>query len=87
MTSVDERLQLLTWFDEAVANGASRWKAAEQLEIALKTLNHWRNNKGAVLADKRPDALRPAPSNKLTDEEQRILLICIFRVGLLNPEL
>ena len=68
---------MLTWFDEAVANGASRWKAAEQLEISLKTLNRWRDNNGAVLVDKRPDALRPMPSNKLTDEEeQRILAIC-----------
>ncbi len=67
---------MLTWFDEAVANGASRWKAAEQLEISLKTLNRWRDNNGTVFVDKRPDALRPAPSNKLTDEEeQRILAI------------
>lgn len=71
------RRQLLAWFDDAVANGASRWKAAEQLEISLKTLNRWRDNNGAVLVDKRPDALRPVPSNKLTEEEeQQILAIC-----------
>ena len=67
---------MLTWFDEAVANGASRWKAAEQLEIALKTLNRWRDDNGMVLVDKRPEASRPVPSNKLTEEEeQRILAI------------
>ena len=68
---------MLTWFDEATASGASRWKAAEQLGISLKTLNRWRDDNGAVLIDKRPDALRPEPSNKLTvEEEQRILTVC-----------
>ena len=61
---------MLSWFDEAVANGASRWKAAEQLEIALKTLNRWRDDNGMVLVDKRPEASRPEPSNKLTEEEE-----------------
>lgn len=74
---MDTRRELLTWFDEAIANGAPRWKAAEQLEISLKTLNRWRDDNGTVLVDRRPDAQRPAPSNQLTDEEeQRILAIC-----------
>ncbi|WP_163372367.1 helix-turn-helix domain-containing protein [Endozoicomonas acroporae] len=77
LTPVNERQQLLTWFDEATANGASRWKAAEQLGISLKTLNRWRDDNGVVLVDKRLDALRPEPSNKLTAEEElRILDIC-----------
>ena len=46
------------------------------MEISLKTLNRWRDDNGAVLTDKRPNALRPVPSNKLTEEEeQRILTI------------
>lgn len=68
---------MLTWFDEATANGAPRWKAAEQLLVSLKTLNRWRDNTGQVIPDKRPGALRLSPSNKLTEEEeQRILTVC-----------
>lgn len=54
-----------------------RWKAAEQLSVSLKTLNRWRDDTGRVLSDRRPVAVRPAPANKLTEEEeQRILEIC-----------
>ena len=77
LTPVAERQQLLAWFDETTAEGVARWKAAEQLAVSLKTLNRWRDDNGTVLSDKRPESIRVAPPNKLTEEEeQRILAVC-----------
>ena len=57
--------------------GARRDKAAQELEIPLRSLRRWRNEQGVVLEDKRPVIIRPTPKNKLTDAEcEQILATC-----------
>ncbi len=59
--------------DEAVASGARKEKACEEIGLSIRTLQRWQEN-GDVSADKRPTASRPEPENKLTEEEQRAIL-------------
>lgn len=68
---------MLQLFDEAVAQGASRYKAAQQMQLPERTLRRWRDPSGNVIPDQRPLAVRPVPKNKLTEpERQQILAIC-----------
>lgn len=74
---MSERSLNLSWFDEAVLAGARRDKAAQELEIPLRSLRRWRDVQGSVLADKRPTAIRPEPKNKLNEaEREKILATC-----------
>ena len=51
-------------------------KACEEADLSLRTYRRWLKN-GEVVADKRPMAERPAPANKLSDEErQAIVTVC-----------
>ena len=65
MTSVSERKQYVTWIREAKESGARLPLACEEAGISLRTYKRWYQEDGKVLADKRPDAVRPEPSNKL----------------------
>ena len=50
--------------------------ACQELNISLRTYRRW-YQQGTVQADKRPEAERPTPSNKLTEQElQAIVDIC-----------
>ncbi|WP_174566357.1 helix-turn-helix domain-containing protein, partial [Salinivibrio costicola] len=49
LTSLDRRQTLLQLFDEAVANGAPQYKAAELMQIPQRTLRRWRSSQGQVL--------------------------------------
>ncbi|MBT3812849.1 MAG: hypothetical protein HON51_06085 [Gammaproteobacteria bacterium] len=60
-----ERVQCVVWINQAVASGARKGKASDVVGITLRTLQNWQVN-GDIRADKRPDAVRPEPSNKLT---------------------
>ncbi|MGN0931556.1 helix-turn-helix domain-containing protein [Falsigemmobacter intermedius] len=65
--------------DEAMAAGVRRTRACAALQISERTLRRWRQDMpaGEVHADRRPGALRPAPANKLSDEEcADILSVC-----------
>lgn len=67
---------MIDWIDEAVTQGARKRSACEELNISLRTLQRWTQG-GEVHEDGRPGAARPAPSNKLTAEEQeQILATC-----------
>jgi len=68
-----ERVQCVTWINEAVASGARKGKACDIVGITIRTLQNWQVN-GGITSDKRPDAVRPAPSNKLTPEEREAIL-------------
>lgn len=71
------RETLLALFDEAVANGASQYKAADLMQVPQRTLRRWRTSQGHVLPDLRPLAIRPEPKNKLSEKErQHILNVC-----------
>lgn len=74
---MSERSLNLGWFDEAVLAGAGREKAAQELEIPLRSLRRWRDEQGVVLEDKRPAAIRPQPKNKLSEaEREQIVATC-----------
>lgn len=76
MTSASERQRIMKHIDEAVASGARRARACEEIGVTVRTLQRWASA-GEVAADGRPTASRPAPRNKLTDEErQKILEVC-----------
>ena len=56
--------------DEAVAAGARRDKACEELDVSLRTVQRWSHR----AEDGRPGAVRAAPSNKLSDAEREQVL-------------
>ena len=68
-----ERVQCVAWINEAVTNGARKGKACDVVGITIRTLQNWQVN-GDITADKRPGAVRPAPSNKLTPKEREAIL-------------
>lgn len=49
------------------------FQACDEAGIGLRTYRRWFRD-GRIQADKRPEAVRPAPSNRLSDEEQKIIL-------------
>lgn len=77
MIAFEERRSIITLYHEAIDAGARRGKAAEELGFPTRTLRRWLDDDGCVQADKRPDAVRPPPANRLTEEErQAVLAIC-----------
>ncbi len=71
-----ERVQCVAWINAEVASGARKGKAWDVVGMTIRTLQNWQVN-GGISADKRPDAVRPAPSNKLTPKERdAILTVC-----------
>lgn len=76
MTLLPERSTLIEWIQEAVQNRATLANACAQAQIGLRTYRRW-YQAGSVQADKRAEAIRPAPTNKLSGEEQaKILELC-----------
>jgi putative transposase len=73
MISPTDRRQAVALIEEAVAAGARQHKACEVLEISARTYQRWTQDE-AVLSDRRPGAQRPAPPNKLSDEEREAIL-------------
>jgi len=54
---------------EAIASGARQSRACEELGLSARTYQRWVQS-GEVKSDGRPAALRPIPSNKLTEKER-----------------
>ena len=76
MTALPERQQLVVDIREAHAGGAKLELACTETGISLRTFERWVSPDG-VLADARPDAERPAPTQKLSEEERKaILAVC-----------
>lgn len=51
--------------------------ACKEVQISLRTYRRWLDANGQVRADRRPDALRPEPKNKLSNDEiEAILIVC-----------
>lgn len=76
MTLVSEREQLIEWINEAVATGARRRLACDEVGISLRTLQRWMNG-DRVKADARTTCVRPEPGNKLSAlERQQVLDAC-----------
>lgn len=75
LTSASDRIKIIEVIDEAIASGARQFKACDEVGISERTLQRWRLE-GPKTKDKRPDAVRPIPTNKLTlKEEQKIIQV------------
>ncbi len=63
--------------DEAVAAGARRERACEELGVSVRTVQRWSH----CAQDGRPGAVRAAPSNKLSDAEREHADVyeCVWR--------
>ena len=76
MTTLAQRQQLITLIDQATNAGARLHIACSEVSISKRTYRRWKadnSNQG----DKRTTAIRPIPSNKLSDSErQAILDVC-----------
>ena len=68
----EDRLQALMLINEAVRHGARKSKACELLNLSVRTVVRWEKHGG--LNDKRKEADRLAPKNKLTEEERQMIL-------------
>jgi putative transposase len=78
MSGLAERMSIVALVDEAVTSGARRAKACEVLGLSLRTLQRWWRG-GVVHSDARPDAPRPMPTNKLSDDERGAALALCHR--------
>jgi putative transposase len=77
MTSASDRRKIIALIDEAVAAGARRSAACAELDLHERTLRRWKDPEGGIREDRRPFADRPAPANKLSEEERdRIVATC-----------
>lgn len=58
-------------------NGGARLaKACHEAGISLRTYRRW-YRAGVIQADQRPEVIKPAPANKLSEQEQQqILELC-----------
>ena len=70
MTRLEDRQTLIGQIAEARGNGARQAPACALAGIDPRTLQRWRKNDGLTRGDRRPDAIRPAPSHALTEEER-----------------
>ena len=71
--SAPDRRGAVELIDEAVAAGATRKKACEELRLSLRTYRRWRVGE-AVKEDGRPGTERPAPANKRSEQERETIL-------------
>jgi putative transposase len=73
LTDRQEHVELI---NQAIISGARQDKACDVIGLSARTLQRWQAN-GVVGEDKRPTATRPAPINKLSnDERQAVMAVC-----------
>ncbi|WP_273181027.1 IS3 family transposase [Ferrovum myxofaciens] len=70
LISTSDRQEMMKLIDETVEAGARRHKACEILGLSLRTLQRWQIRP----EDGRAEAVRPEPSNKLSEEEREEIL-------------
>src|SRR5215211_2438603 len=76
MISTPDRQDALALIEQAKTAGARRAAACAELGIDERTCRRWRARDGAP-EDRRPTAPRPAPRNRLSEQErQAVLEIC-----------
>ena len=73
MISTQDRRRAVSLIDEARAAGARLKPSCGVLGITARTYQRWTQG-GAVRADGRPAAVRPAPSHALTEDERQAVL-------------
>ncbi len=66
----------MKYIQEAIKEGSRLEPACKETDICLRTYRRW-VKAGEVKADQRPDAVRPEPTNKLTEAERKaIVTVC-----------
>jgi putative transposase len=70
MTRLEDRQTLIHLITEARDNGARQAPACAVAGLDPRTFQRWRKNDGLTRGDRRPDAIRPAPSHALTEDER-----------------
>jgi len=76
LTSTLERTELVSLIQQAQANGSRLEPACAEAGLSLRSYRRW-FQRGEVQADKRPETTKPAPANKLSDDErQAIVAVC-----------
>jgi putative transposase len=70
MTRLEDRQILIDQIAEARASGARQALACAEAGVDPRTIQRWRKNDGLTHGDRRPHAIRPAPSHALTEEER-----------------
>ena len=74
--SLEHRQHIVGLINEARARGARVGPACETVSIDTATFRRWQD-KGQVIGDRRAQAIRPEPANKLSQQErERVLLTC-----------
>lgn len=73
MIGASDRRIAVELIEEAVAAGARKRLACEELEITLRTLQRWVQG-GELRCDARPSAVRPEPAHKLSEAERAAVL-------------
>ena len=74
MIGLEDRRKIAQAIQEARQNGARLRKACEIVGIDARTLQRWSGKDGQVRADRRPGAVRPAPSHALSEAERAQLV-------------
>jgi len=76
MISELDRRQTVELIETARRSGARLIPACQVLGISARTYQRW-TRAGGICKDRRPEAIRPPPANKLTPEErQHVLDVC-----------
>ena len=76
MISESDRRQTIELIETARKAGARLMPTCLVLAISVRTFQRW-TKAGRIAKDRRPEAVRPTPANKLTSEErQSVLDIC-----------
>ncbi len=73
MIPLEKRRQVAEWVEEARKSGARLEPCCEVLGISKRTWPRWVRGE-EVQEDKRPNAKRPVPANKLREEEREQVL-------------
>jgi putative transposase len=75
LTSAPDRRRQLDGVEEAVANGARRWRACEEAGISDRTYQRWSCEGG--LEDGRSQAVRASPAHALSAEERAAIVAVV----------
>ena len=70
MTSASDRHEVADLVTAATEAGAREAAACAEIGLSPRTLRRWQGPDGGIREDRRPSANRPAPANKLTEEER-----------------
>ena len=73
LISASDRSKAIELIEEATLAGARERLACKELGISQRTLQRWKSNT-TPLEDQRPNATRPKPKNKLSDQEIESIL-------------